>query len=235
LVDLFLLLSTQHFFCTYNLGRDLFSRILHSTRISLAIAGGATLIAQGLATVIGLLSGYFGGWLDKLLERVIDIWLAVPVLILLISALGLVGTSFWSMTLAIGLLHVPVASRLIRSVVLGLRNEVYVEAARSLGATHGRVMVRHIMPNAYHMIIYSVSSLLGTAILISASLGFLGFGVPPPQPELGSMLSGAGLQYMRVSPWLALWPGLVITLLVFAFNVLGDALRDWLDPRQRLR
>lgn len=227
--------SRQHIFGTDNLGRDLFSRVLYGTQVSMAIAFGAVLLAKSLATLIAVVSGYFGGWLDKSIQRFVDIWLAIPALVLLISLLGVIGPGFWSMIILIGLVNVPGSSRLIRSVVVSVRSEMYMEAARSIGASNGRLLARYVLPNITHMIIYSATVTLGTVIILAASLGFLGYGVPPPRPDLGGMLSGAGLQFMRRAPWLAIWPGLAITMIVFAFNVFGDALRDLLDPRLRGR
>lgn len=225
--------SQSHVFGTDNLGRDLFSRVLYGTRVSMAVAFGAVILAKVLATIIAVITGYYGGWLDKVVQRIVDIWLSVPALILLISLLGVVGPGFWSMLLAIGLLNAPASARLIRSVVVAVRHEAYVDAARAIGASDLRVLMLYVLPNILHIIIYSATVTLGAVIILAASLGFLGYGVPPPQPDLGAMLSGAGLQFMRRSPWMALWPGLAITLIVFAFNVFGDALRDVLDPRLR--
>ena len=227
--------SREHVFGTDNLGRDLFSRVLYGAQISMAIAFGAVLLSKSAATLIAMLSGYYGGWLDKVVQRFIDIWLSVPTLILLISLLGVIGSGFWPMLLVIGLTNVPGSSRLIRSVVVGVRSETYVEAAQAVGVSDARILLRYILPNILHIIVYSATVSLGGVIILAASLGFLGFGVPPPRPDLGGMLSGAGLQFMRRSAWLAVWPGVTITLIVFAFNVFGDALRDLLDPRLRGR
>lgn len=225
--------SAQHWFGTDNLGRDLLSRVIWGSRVSLGISFSAVILAKTLATVIGLVSGYYGGWFDKIVQRFVDIWLALPSLIILVTLLGVLGAGVFTLILVVGLSNAPASSRLIRSVVLGVREEPYVEAARALGARDGRILLVHVLPNIVHIIIYSATVTLGAVILVVASLGFLGYGVPPPRPDLGAMLSGDGLTFMRKSPWMAIWPGLVITLVVFSFNVFGDALRDLLDPRMR--
>jgi peptide/nickel transport system permease protein len=227
--------SSKHWFGTDNLGRDLFSRVLYGTQISMAIAFGAVLLSKSLATLIAVCSGFYGGWLDKIIQRFIDIWLSVPTLILLVSLLGVIGPGFWPMLVVIGLTNVPGSSRLIRSVVVSVRSEMYIDAAHAVGVSDQRILLRYVLPNILHVIVYSATVTLGSVIVLAASLGFLGFGVPPPRPDLGGMLSGAGLQFMRRAPWLAIWPGMAITLIVFAFNVFGDALRDLLDPRLRGR
>jgi peptide/nickel transport system permease protein len=227
--------SAAHIFGTDNLGRDLFSRILYGAQVSFGISFAAVLLAKSVATTIAVVSGYYGGWFDKIAQRVVDIWLAVPALIVLVTLLGILGVSIGSLIVLVGLVNAPGASRLIRSVVVGVREEPYVEAARAVGAGDVRIMLRYILPNVMHIIIFSATVTLGSVILLVASLGFLGFGVPPPRPDLGAMLSGDGLTYMRRNPWMAVWPGVTITLVVFAFNVLGDALRDVLDPRMRGR
>ena len=225
--------SQDHLMGTDNLGRDLLSRILHGTRVSLGISFAAVFLSKFAATMLALISGYYGGWMDKILQRFVDIWIGLPTLVILITVIGVIGPGLGEMVLIIAITITPNSSRLIRSVVLQVRAEEYVDAARSMGASDTRIMLRHILPNITHIVIFSATVALGAVILIVASLGFLGYGIPPPFPDLGGMLSGDGLTFMRRQPWLALWPGLVITVIVFSFNVFGDALRDVLDPKLR--
>jgi peptide/nickel transport system permease protein len=227
--------SRDHIFGTDNLGRDLFSRIVWGTRVSFGVSAAAVLLAKSLGTVIALISGFYGGWFDKLFQRLVDIWIALPTLIILISLIAVLGASPLTLVLVVGLSNAPNTSRLVRSVVVQVREEPYVEAAQTLGARDARIMLQHILPNVVHIVIFSATVTLGSVILIVASLGFLGYGLPPPHPDLGGMLSGDGLTFMRRMPWMAVWPGVTITLIVFSFNVLGDALRDVLDPRLRGR
>jgi peptide/nickel transport system permease protein len=225
--------SRTHLLGTDNLGRDLLSRVIYGTRVSFGISFAAVLLAKSLATLVAVISGYWGGWFDKLFQRLIDIWIALPLLIILITLIGVLGQGAGTLILVVGLGNAPGASRLVRSVVVQVREEPYILAAESLGASDARIMLRHVLPNIAHIVIFSATVTLGSVILIVASLGFLGYGVPPPQPDLGAMLSGDGLTFMRRHWIMAFWPGLAITLIVFAFNVLGDALRDVLDPRLR--
>lgn len=225
--------SLDHILGTDQLGRDLFTRILFGTRVSLGVSLAAVLVGKLLGVTIAVVSAYYGKWLDISVQRVIDIWLSLPNLVILLTLLGLIGPSIPSMILVVGLSNVPFSVRLFRSVALQLMVEPYVEAARALGASDIRIMTRYLVPNLLPIVIYSATVMLGSTILVIASLGFLGFGLPPPHPDLGSMLSGAGLDYMRRAPWMAVWAGMAITLIVFGFNVFGDALRDVLDPRLR--
>jgi len=225
--------SWAHLFGTDDIGRDLLSRVLYGVRVSLGISFAAVVLAKVLATVIALLTGYYGGYADKVGQRLVDVWLALPRLVVLITLVGLFGASIVGLVVIIALANAPSSARLIRSAVVSVRSEPYIEAAQSVGAGDLRVILQYVLPNVMHIIIFSATSTLGAVILVVASLGFLGYGVPPPAPDLGAMLSGSGLTFMQTNPWMALWPGLVITIVVFAFNVLGDALRDVLDPRLR--
>lgn len=217
---------------TDNLGRDLFSRIVYGVRVTIGVGFGAVALPQAIAIVVAL-TGYWGGPLDSIVQRLLDIWLSFPALVLALTILGVTGSGIVPLLLTIAVLTEATTSRLFRSAFLALRISTYVDAARALGATDARILAHHILPNAAPLIIWSATVTLGVAVQLEASLGFLGYGVPPPYPEWGQMLSGSGLQFMRRSPGLAVWPGLAIAAVVFAFNILGDALRDVLDPRLR--
>jgi len=225
---------------TDNIGRDIFSRIVYGARISVAIGFGAVLVGTGLATIMGILSGYFGGKFDLFFQRFIDIWIAFPALVLLIAMVTVFTsrntdsfTSIGIVAVTLGILVAAGSSRVVRSAVLAIRHQPYMEAARSVGCSDLRMIMRYILPNVFPAIMILATVQLGGAILAESTLSFLGFGVKPPMPAWGSMLSGSGRQYFLLSPWLAIWPGLAISFAVFGFNMFGDALRDVLDPRLR--
>jgi peptide/nickel transport system permease protein len=225
--------SSQFYFGTDNLGRDIFSRIIYGARVSVTVGFGAVSIGICLAIFVGVGSGYFGGKADVLVQRLVDAWMAIPTLLLLLNVMAVLGPSLLNVILALGVVSAARSSRTIRSSVLVIKENQFVEAARAVGASHLRIILRYILPNIMAPIIIIATISLGIAILAEATLSFLGVGVPPPYPSWGEMLSGSGRSYMHKAPWMATWPGIAISLAVFGFNMLGDALRDLLDPRLR--
>jgi peptide/nickel transport system permease protein len=218
---------------TDNLGRDVFSRVVYGARISVTVGFGAVLISSLLAAAIGITSGYFGGRYDMLVQRVVDAWQSFPYLVVILSIMAVLGPGLLNTILALGFLGAVGASRVIRGATISVVQNTYVEAARAVGAGHLRIMARYILPNVAATIIVLATIGLGAFILAESALSFLGFGVPPPYPSWGGMLSGSGRSFFYTAPWMAVWPGAAISLAVFGFNMLGDALRDVLDPRLR--
>ncbi len=225
--------SETHWLGTDHLGRDIYSRIVHGARISLIVGLASTLLGSVLGGVIGLLSGYVGGKTDLVTQRVMDILQGLPLLVLALVVSAALGPSVENVVIAISIPIIPRAARVIRSSVLSIREMQYVEAARALGLKHLRIAFRHVLPNTIGPFIVLGTAQLGSAILVEAALSFLGVGVPEPYPSWGRMLSVSAAEYAQKAPWLVLFPGIAISLAVFGSNLLGDALRDTLDPRLR--
>jgi peptide/nickel transport system permease protein len=218
---------------TDNLGRDMWSRIVYGARVSVTVGFATILIGTLVATAVGVSSGYFGGAYDMVVQRVVDAWMSFPFLIIILSVMAVLGPGLLNVILSLSIIIAANSSRVIRGATLATAQNVYVEAARAMGATHARILLRHILPNVAATIIILATIGLGGVILAESALSFLGFGVPPPYPSWGAMLSGSGRTFMFRAPWMAVWPGVAISLAVFGFNMLGDALRDVLDPRLR--
>jgi peptide/nickel transport system permease protein len=213
------------------MGRDVLSRLIHGARISLAVALGATCIGSGLGALLGLASGYVGGWFDLIVQRVAEVMQSLPLLVMALVITASLGPSLVNTIIAIAIPLIPNVARVIRSNVLSLRELNFVEAAHAIGMSNFRVAALHVMPNTLAPLIVLATAQLGSTILTEASLSFLGLGVPEPYPSWGRMLSESAAEYMRTAPWLVIFPGLAISLVVFGANLFGDALRDYLDPR----
>jgi len=227
--------TSGHLLGTDDLGRDQLSRLLVGTRATLSVAVLGVLVGSVVGALAGLVSGYRGGWVELMIQRLTDILMAFPILVLALAITAVLGQSERNVVVAIAVIQIPQASRVVRSVVLPLRNADFVVAARAIGASDVRVLFRHVMPEVISPYLIIVSASISTGVLIESSLSFLGLGTPPPAPSWGSMLSGSALQNVERAPWNAVFPGLALTATVYSFNLLGDALRDLLDPRQRVR
>jgi peptide/nickel transport system permease protein len=225
--------SAKHWFGTDNLGRDVLSRCLYGAQLSVIIGCSAAALATLVSTLIGAVSGYLGGKVDLVTQRFVDAWMSFPDLVVLIVVVSVLGPGMPQIIGTLGLLLGIGGSRIIRSAVVSVRENMYVHAAQSIGASAPRILWRHVLPNVLPPIIVLFTTRVGTVILAESGLSFLGLGVPPPAPTWGGMLSGSGRTFMFHQPWLAIAPGLCLTALVYATNVFGDALRDLLDPRMR--
>ena len=222
--------SAKHWFGTDGYGRDVFARIIHGSRLSLSLSILSMLIAVAIGSMIGAISGYFGGRVDDVLMRLMDMLLAIPPMLMSISIVAALGRSMANLMLALALAYMPVFARVIRSSILSVKDQEFVEAARACGTSDARIIMRHIVPNAVGPIIVQATLAMGSSILTISSLSFMGMGIQPPQPEWGTMLY-EGRDLIRTSPYLVIFPGAAIAVSVLSLNLLGDGLRDALDPR----
>jgi peptide/nickel transport system permease protein len=225
--------DVRHLLGTDAFGRDVLSRIIYGSRTALMVGLGASLLGAVLGSVIGVASAYFGGRIDLVVQRFMDVLFAFPVIILALAVVAVLGTGAGNVILAIAAPMVPRCARVVRASALAIREMPYVDAARACGYGHRRIILRHMMPNVMAPILIMTTAFLGEAILLEASLSFLGLGVQEPTAAWGLMLRGAAVQFAESAPWMAIFPGIAISLGVFGFNLFGDSLRDALDPRLR--
>lgn len=225
--------SWEHWFGTDQLGRSLFARIVHGAQLSVIIAFSATALSIAISVVLGVTAGYFGGVYDMIVQRLVDAWMSFPDLIILIVAVAVLGPGMWQVILVLGLLYGIAGSRVVRGAVLSVRQNTYIQASESIGSSNLWIMRRHVLPNIMAPVTVLFTTRLAAVILAESGLSFLGLGIPPPAPSWGGMLSLDGRSYMFLAPWLAIAPGVALTVTVYGINVFGDAMRDLLDPRMR--
>lgn len=225
--------GAQFWMGTDNLSRDMWSRVVYGARVSVTVGFITIALATLIATAVGVSSAYIGGVFDMAVQRVVDAWMSFPYLVIILSLMAVLGPGLANLILSLSILVAATSARVIRGAALSVMENPYIESARAMGTGHLRIVLRHVVPNVMATVIIVATIGLGGVILAESSLSFLGLGVPPPQPSWGAMLAGSGRSYMQRAPWMAIFPGLAISLAVFGFNMLGDALRDVLDPRLR--
>jgi peptide/nickel transport system permease protein len=225
--------GAQFWMGTDNLSRDMWSRVVYGARVSVTVGFATIALGTLMAAAVGISSAYIGGGYDMLVQRVVDAWMSFPYLVIILSIMSVLGPGLLNVILSLSILVAASGARVVRGAALSVMQNAYLEAAQAMGLGHLRIVLRYVLLNVMGTILILATIGLGAVILAESSLSFLGFGVPPPYPSWGAMLSGSGRSYMYRAPWMALWPGLAISLAVFGFNMLGDALRDVLDPRLR--
>jgi len=225
--------SAQTLLGTDNLGRDVLSRIIFGARVSMIVSLATSTIAVTISVTIGVLTGFLGGKVDLIAQRFVDAWMCFPGIFLILSIMAILGPGLLQVIIVLGVSGGIAGSRVVRSTVINIRQNVYIEAAKSIGCPTSAMLFRHVLPNITAPIIIMFTTGMGSAIIAEASISFLGWGIPPPTPSWGGMLSTSGRMYMMTAPWLAVWPGLALTIVVYGINMFGDSLRDLLDPRLR--
>lgn len=224
--------SEKHIFGTDEYGRDVFSRILYGARISTIISLGAILLSSVAGTIIGLISGYYGRWIDSLLMRIVDGIMSFPPILFAIALMAALGTNVMNIIFALSIIYTPLFARLIRGCVLSIKEKEYIQAIKVVGGSDLRLMLKHILPNCMSPLLIQITTYFAYAILAEAALSFIGLGVPQPEPSWGNVLYD-GRQFMREAPWISIFPGVAIAVTVLGLNLLGDGLRDYLDPRMK--